>query len=300
MAMRNSDVEDAVLRRIVRWAEGEEIVRAVLLTSTRARAGATVDALSDYDVIFYASDPARLLGDGSWAEGLGPVLVQMPSRGREHAWNAPTRLVLYEDGTKIDFTVLPVDALRALSDAPGLPEELDAGYRVLLDKDGLAAALPAATGSAYVLRPPTQEELTAVVEEFWWETTYVAKNLWRGELLPARYSLECVLKLDLLRRMLEWRVALGHGGAYRPGVLGRGLQALLAPEHWSALEATYAGAETEEGWRALSRTIELFRTVAIDVARELALEYPHRLDEKMTRYLERIRSGAVGAGDTAS
>lgn len=294
-------MEDAVLRRIVRWAEAQATVRAVVLTSTRARAGASVDALSDYDVILYASDPAPLLGHGSWTADLGPVLVQMPPQGQEHAWGHPTRLVLYEDGTRIDFSILDVGVLREASEAARLPEELDAGYRILLDKDHLATALPAPSGSAYVLHPPTQDEFAALVEEFWWETAYVAKSLWREELLPARYSLECVLKLDLLRRMLEWRVALDHDWTYRPGVLGRGLKAHLAPELWSELEQTYVGADVGESWRALSRTIALFRTVATEVAGQLALEYPHGLDARMTRYLERIRAGsgpdAAGGAD---
>ena len=261
-------MEDDVMRRIVRWAGGREDVRAVILTSTRAREGASVDAWSDYDVILYATDPAPLLGDGGWAAELGAVLVQMPPRGQEHAWGAPTRLVLYEDGTRIDFTVLDAGVPATLS------EELDAGYRVLLDKDGVTAALPAPSGAAYVLRQPTQEEFGAVVEEFWWETTYMAKNLARGEPLPAKYSLDCVLKLDLLRRMLEWRVAIDHGWTYRPGVLGRGLKAHLSPERWN---------ELEQG--DLWRTIALFRAVAVEVARELGLEYPHRLDARMTEFL---------------
>lgn len=290
--MSDSAPEASVPGRIVRWAEALASVRAVILTSSRARAGARVDALSDYDVILYASDPAPFLRDGSWTADLGTVLVQLPARGQEHAWAYPSRLVLYEDGTKIDFTVLSVGVLRAAAETSRLPEELDAGYRVLLDKDDVATALPVPSGSAYILSPPTQEEYAALVEEFWWEATYVAKSLWREELLPARFSLECVLKLDLLRRMLEWRVALDHDWTYRPGVMGRGLKAHLAPELWGELEQTFTGAAMEENWRALSRTIALFRTVAIEVAHQLALEYPDRLDDRTTRYLEAIRTSA--------
>lgn len=285
--------EEAVLARIVRWAEARAAVRAVILTSTRALPGASVDALSDYDVILYVTNPAPLLSGRSWTGEIGPVLVQMPPAG--HAWDYPTRLVLYEDGTKIDFTILDLAALRAATEA--LPDELDAGYRVLLDKDGVAAALPAPTGSAYVLKPPTQAELTAVVEEFWFETSYVAKNLWRRELLPAKYSLECVMKQDLLRRMLEWRVALDHDWTYRPGVQGRRLREHLAPELWTELERTYAGADLDENWTALFRTAALFRRAATEVAHHLALEYPHHLDAQMTRWLERIRAGAASGNE---
>jgi aminoglycoside 6-adenylyltransferase len=230
-------------------------------------------------VIVYATEPAALLHDRSWTGEIGRVLVQMPPKGRERAWRLPTRLVLYEDGTKIDFTIQSLTALREAR----LPRELDNGYRVLADKDRAAAELPPASGTAYVLRRPDQDEFTAVVEEFWWETTYVVKNLSRGELLPAKFSFDCVLRLDLLRRMLEWRAALDRGWAYSPGVMGRGLK---------GLEDTFAGADIGDNRRALWRTIEMFRAAATTVARQLALEYPHELDAKMTRYLESLITSA--------
>ncbi len=53
-----------------------------------------------------------------------------------------------------------------------------------------------------------EAEYLDVIEEFWWETHYVAKGLWRDDLLGARYSVDNVMKLQLLRRMLEWRIEL--------------------------------------------------------------------------------------------
>ena len=41
--------------------------------------------------------------------------------------------------------------------------------------------------------------LTALVEEFWWESTYVAKNLWRDQLLPAGPQSISVKLLDAKR-----------------------------------------------------------------------------------------------------
>lgn len=66
--------------------------------------------------------------------------------------------------------------------------------------------------------------------------------------------------------------------------------------HPNRLQHRSRGAGTEDGWRALDRTIALFRTVATEVAGRLALDYPQRLDAWMTRYLERVRTGA-GADD---
>jgi hypothetical protein len=45
-----------VIRRIVNWAEDRDAVRTVLLTSSRTRPDATVDAFSDYDVVLVVTD----------------------------------------------------------------------------------------------------------------------------------------------------------------------------------------------------------------------------------------------------
>ncbi len=129
-----------------------------------------------------------------------------------------------------------------------------------------------------------------MVEEFWWETSYVAKNLWRDELLPAKYSFEVVMKLELLRRVLEWRVETDHDWSLRPGVLGKVLKKRLDPETWKELESTYVGTDLEGNWQALFATTALFRRMALEVAERLGLSYPHQLDQRMSAYLQGVRA----------
>jgi len=71
---------------------------------------------------------------------------------------------------------------------------------VLLDKDGLAARLPAPTRTAHIPPKPTEQEYLALIEEFWWESTYFAKNLWRDDLVFARYNLDIGLGDERMRR----------------------------------------------------------------------------------------------------
>ena len=104
------------------------------------------------------------------------------------------RLVLYEDGTKIDYIIWSLALLQRVMDTPRLPDVLDHGYQVLVDKDHLAHGLKPPTYTAYIPKKPTEKEYSALVEEFWWETSYVAKNLWRDELVHAKYNLDFVMK----------------------------------------------------------------------------------------------------------
>lgn len=289
--MRESTMENEITRRVVRWAEGQEAIRAVLLTSSRVNPNAPVDPLSDYDVVLVVRDVRRFHEDERWLEDFGKVLVVYRDPIRERYGGETLIFVTqYEDGTKIDYTVWPVEVLRRIVEAPTLPPELDIGYAVLLDKDHLTDGLKPPTYRAYIPTPPTEAEYRAAIELFFHEGTYVAKNLWRDELLPAKYSLDEVMKLHALLPMLEWRMEIDHNWSVKTGVYGRGLKRRLRPEIWAELESTYVGAGIEENWEAFFRAIALFRKVAIEVGDHLGYSYPHDLDRRATDYFRRVRS----------
>ncbi|HZD79654.1 MAG TPA: aminoglycoside 6-adenylyltransferase, partial [Actinomycetota bacterium] len=167
------------------------------------------------------------------------------------------------------------------------PDWLAAGYRVLLDRDRIADRLPPPSVLAYVPRPPSDAEYRAVVEEFWWESLYVAKYIGRGELLPARYSLETVLRYRCLVPMLEWYVQIGRGWEQSVGVRGSGLRWLLAPDERTALDATYAGDTLRGHAEALEAMVELFTHAARAIARDLGYTYPSTVDRETRMLLRR-------------
>jgi len=281
--------EDSVVERLVRWAAQLELVRALVLESSRATAQAALDAFSDYDVLVVVSDTRPFVDDDAWLSDFGTPLVMFRDAGQIRGIETCARLVLYEDRTKIDYTVWPVSLLRRLVARRELPDLLDWGYRVLLDKDGLTAGLPAPTHTAHIPSRPTEHEYRALVEEFWWETIYVAKNLWRDDLMQAKYNLDVVIRHDLLRRLLEWRVEADRDWSWKPGVAGRALKQHLAPETWAELEATWVGAGSEENWEALFATTALFRRVAREVGHTLGYDYPQEVDQRVTGYLKEVR-----------
>src|SRR5262249_9055090 len=193
--------ESEVLGRLVNWAEQHPLVRALVLESSRAHGLALLDAFSDYDVLVVVSD-LRPFVDDAWLSAYGTPLVTF--RGINLVLDAETygRLVLYQDHVKIDYMIWPVTLLRALVQRRQLPELLDWGYRVLVDKDDLTFGLPAATRTAFIPARPTEQEYLAVVEEFWWESTYVGKNLWRDNLMGAKYNIDVVMRHEVLLKML--------------------------------------------------------------------------------------------------
>src|SRR5215831_11480155 len=76
--------EAQVLDRLIRWAAGQELVRALVLQSSRAVAQATLDALSDYDMLVVVSDLRPFVDDKSWLHSFGTPLVLFGDA--EHVW----------------------------------------------------------------------------------------------------------------------------------------------------------------------------------------------------------------------
>jgi aminoglycoside 6-adenylyltransferase len=286
--------EPQLTAKLIQWAEGRDAIRAMLLTSTRAVPvpNAPVDDFSDYDVVLFVDDIHPFHEGRSWLQDFGEVLVAYwdpiyldPDFSIEKFGN----VTQYADGLKIDFTLCPLEMLRRIVQAPSLPAELDAGYRILLDKDNLTSRMKAPTYKAYIPIPPTNEVYQTMINDFFSDAPYVAKCLLRGELLPAKWCLDYDMKHVYLRPMLEWLMGLLHNWSLPTGWLGKGLKKKLPPEIWSQLEAAYAGAETADNWQALFRTMALFRRVAMEVGEGLGYVYPLDLDKRVTAFVKEMQ-----------
>jgi aminoglycoside 6-adenylyltransferase len=279
-----------VIRRIILWAEGKDAVRTVLLTSSRARPDAPVDVFSDYDVVLVVTDIRPFAEDRSWLSDFGDVLVTYwdpiePENGLERTSN----VIHYADGLHIDFNIWPVALLRRIAQASTLTDKLDSGYMVLVDKDNLTADLRAPTYRAYIPTRPSAETYQTWIEEFFSDAPYVAKCLWRDELLPAKWCLDST-KHVYLGRMLEWRMECDHDWAVPTGHLSRGLKKLLPSDIWQEFERTYVGADLTQNWEALFQTMALFRRVATEVGEALGYAYPYDLDRRVTAHVQAMRS----------
>jgi aminoglycoside 6-adenylyltransferase len=281
-----------IIPALIQWATARNPIRAVLLTSTRAIPDAPIDALSDYDVILIVHDVQPFVADRRWLNDFGDVLVAYwdplhpdPVFGIERCGN----VTQFADGLKIDFTLWPVALFQQIIAAPVLPAELDAGYRVLLDKDRLTATMCSPTGTAYVPTPPTLMTYQTLINDFLRDAPYVAKSLWRDDLLPAKWCLDYDMKHNYLRQLLEWRMEIDHGWSVPAGLLGKGLKKRLAPDIWAQVEQTYVGARLADNWDALAHTMALFRQVAVEVGEHLGYAYPHDLHQRVSAYVDQIK-----------
>jgi aminoglycoside 6-adenylyltransferase len=282
---------DRILNQLVDWANQQQLIRAVILTSSRAIPHAALDLFSDYDVILVLRSIQPFYVDRTWLQVFGPVLtVYRDPLIEDNGQKRSAYVVQYENGLKIDFNLWPVELLQRVASNERLPAEFDAGYKILVDKDQLTSALPSPTYAAYIPAPPTEAEYMELIEGFLLDTTYVAKFLWRDDMMAAKHILDHSLKQEHLRPMLEWHAEIDLQWSLKPGPYGRRLKQYVRPDLWAELERTYTGAGLDENWEALFQTIALMRRVASEVGQQLGYTYPHGLEQRVMDYLARVRS----------
>jgi aminoglycoside 6-adenylyltransferase len=288
--LNNPGTGNHTIEHLIRWAEGQPLVRVLLLTSSRAIPHAPVDVFSDYDVILVVRHVHSFYKDPSWLEAFGRVLVlYRDPLISEGGLERSAFVTQYENGLKIDFSLWPVELLARIVNEPHLPDEFDAGYRVLLDKDSLTGGLKPPAYRGYIPTPPTATEYLETVQSFFLDATYVAKYLWRDDLMAAKYLLDCCMKQESLRPMLEWHAEIDHHWSVKPGPYGRRLKRWLRADLWDELENTYTGAGLEANWEAMFRMIDLFQKAAIEVGEHLGYTYPADLDQRVIAYLGKVR-----------
>lgn len=281
--------DDPVLARILDVARADPRVRAVVLSGSRADPEAPADRWRDHDVVFVVRDVAPYRAEPDWVDAFGErTILQRP----DAMLGAPPRadggeawLMLFEDGSRIDLTLVPVAAMASF--------EHDGPAQVLVDLDGVVPPPPPPDAPHFVPDPPTAAAFADVCNEFWWVAPYVAKGLARGETTYAHHHLDVVLRAQLLT-MLGWEVAAASGFRRGIGKHGRFLHRVLTPATWARLEATYAAADPAATWAALEAMADLFRDVATGVAERYGFDYPQRDDERVTAHLRRVRDEAVG------
>lgn len=242
--------KDGFLARITEWAERQPDIRTLVLTGSRARDDGSVDETSDYDI----------------------EVVYLPETRADDRYLM--RLAVFAGGMKIDFAFAPTTVLEEMVTEQKLNSLYERGYRVLLDKDGLAARLPRATHRPPIGRSPT-------------EASHVPKLLQRNELWVVK-TRDWTMKL-LLLKMIEWHAIATRGESYDVWHIGSRMEKWAAPQVWERLHAAFGRFDAGDAWPTLLATASLFRDLAIETGQKLGHRYPHDVDRSISGYLRKFK-----------
>ncbi len=273
--------EREVLDALRKWAAENENIRGMVLTSSRVNDDAVLDLMSDYDVEIYVADEAPFEWGDEWLEAFGPVLIRWPAGPARGDDGGLFRLVIYEDGVRIDWGIKRAEQFGRFN-GPSEP------YRVLVDKDRIVEHPLLSSYAGFNISKPSKSAFDEVMHDFWWDITYVAKSLWRDEIYWAKYMYGR-RHFKELEKVIEWYIGMRHAWSVNTNKHGRWFKRYLDRDTLGEIDATFAGADTEENWTALFNMTRLFRRLAVAVADELDFDYPHETDRRITEYMEKIR-----------
>ncbi|HZD58111.1 MAG TPA: aminoglycoside 6-adenylyltransferase [Anaerolineales bacterium] len=277
--------QQQMLDLIVGTAEQDERIRVVIMNGSRANPEAPQDIFQDFDIVYLVTDIAAFKNNPEWIKRFGEIMImQMPDDMEDPPPSDDggfAYLMQFTDGHRIDLNLFPVARLNEL--------EKDSQSLLLVDKDGIMGPFDPPSDADYRPRPPTAKAFSDCCNEFWWVCPYVAKGLWREEIVYAKYVFERAAREQLMK-MLIWYVGQETQFTCSPGKYGKYLKHYLEPALWAMLEKTYSDASYEGTWEALHMMCNLFRMAATRVARHFGFDYPHTDDSRVSAHLQHVRS----------
>ncbi len=266
------------LQSVLDWASATDAVVALIQTGSLARQDDSADEYSDLDIEIITSDSDALVRDDGWLHRIGELITVLRlEAGNDQPW--PTRLAIYRGGVKIDFTVAGIERLRRVTAPAGLDDLYARGYRVLLDKAGVAASLAPAPYRFPVEPLPSQQEFQTSVEEFWFEAFHVPRYLARGELWLVKQR-DWTMK-TLLLRMAQWHALALHGGNVDVWHNGLRMEQWVDRDTWHAMQQVFGRFDTADARRAFEATVRLYGRLGREVAQRAGLEYPQACEDQI-------------------
>lgn len=269
---------EQVYETIHHFAEARDTIRMIGEEGSRVNKQIPPDPYQDYDITFFCDDPDGLVQTAdAWLGVFGTILMLQTPEDME-LFPAEEKgfsfLMVFDDGIKIDLTLRHVSELAEyLTD--------DRLTRIRLDKDGRAPQVEP-TDEAYRLVRPTARGFDDCCNEFWFVVPYVAKGLYRNELLFAIDHLQ-ILRNEL-RRMIAWQAGIDHGFDLRLGKNHKFLQDYVSEETWHRLLETFDTGSYQDTWLGFFRVQSLFAEISKDVAAFFSYDYPP-YERNISRYL---------------
>lgn len=276
--------EQEMMELILDTARKDARVRAVTMNGSRTNPNVPRDCFQDYDIVYLVTEVDSFLHDHSWVDVFGErMIMQMPEAMTLLPPLGDGRfayLMQFMDGNRIDLTLLPLwmkdEYIRA-----------DKLITKLLDKDDCLPQLAPATDEDYWVKPPTERLFANCCNEFWWVAPYVAKGLWRREMIYAKQTMALVR--DMLFKMLEWQAGINTGFSLSVGKSDKYLDQHISPKSWAALLSSYADGSYDASWVALFAACRLFRSTAKEVAAHFGYTYSDQDDQRVSAHLAHVR-----------
>lgn len=273
-----------LMKLFLDYANEDGRVRLVTLEGSRTNINIPRDRFQDYDISYFVTDMKSFQQDDHWLDYFGTRLMLQKPEAMElfppELGNWFSYLILFEDGNKLDLTLIPIEETEDyFTNSDGLVE-------VLLDKDGLADREMIPSDRQYWIKSPAAGQFDDCCNEFWMASTYVVKGLAREEILFAIDHLQEIVRPNLLR-MMAWLIGAEQGYNFSLGKNYKFIARYIEEEDWNGLMSTYRMDGLQYVWDGLFTCYTLFRKYSSRVAKHFSYVYPE-YDQAISRYTDHI------------
>lgn len=277
--MRN---EEEMLDLIVKVANDDERIRAVLMVGSRVNPDVKKDKYQDFDITYFVNDVTPFYNNTEWVEKhFGkPLIIQTPetvelippSNDGHFIW-----LIIFEDGNRIDLSIRIENNLN--EGEPAI---------ILLDKDGFFPELKINKKFWYV-KPPSQKYFYDCCNEFWWCLNNVAKGIARDELPYVMYMYNNIVR-NMLEKMIEWYIGVDYDFSVSTGKNGNYFKKYLPENLYEKYKLTFSDSNYENIWNSIFSACDLFHLVAEKVANYLNILYNQNEEDGMLKYMNMVKN----------
>lgn len=274
--MRNLDNE---LEKLIRFANENDNIRGLVLQGSYINENASIDIFSDLDPLFYCNDVTEFTESSEWKNNFGkPISFFHDEWDSKDNHKSYTRLTIYDDGFKSDFGFADIKLAKYANDMPL--------YKVYVDKDNVIPMPDVVDEQKFYVKKPTEKEFQKVLIDFFFDTSYIVKTIYRDELFFQKY-MENILHTKI-NSLLDWYIAIKYDFKVNVGHTGRYYKKYLSKQEWEMLERSYNGPCKEASIRGLLASYELVRYLGSYIALNLGFNYPQKINEDMYNYCTNV------------
>lgn len=267
-----------IKNRLVRLAEQDENIRAVIAIGSSVRSDVPADEFSDLDLIIASSNTEKWFS-GEYPKRLGEVSISFiePTLG-----GGRERRCIYDDDKDVDMIIFTPQQLESAFKDGAAQWVMDRGYVFLYDADSFAE-LAKKYVSPVTDRPPmSSDEFENIVNDFYFHNIWAAKKLLRGEIWSAKMCIDSYLKTRLLKIIEQYHSDkdVWHDGRF----IDKWADAQILDE----LTRCFAHYDINDCAAALAATHKLFARLSNAVAEKRGFVCPQKAQACAARYLEKL------------
>ena len=276
---------EVITNRLIKWAEHNENIRAVILIGSRARNCKPADEWSDLDVIIIAEDISVYLQTTAWIHRFGIPMLTFTETAFD---GSVERRVLYEGFLDVDFALSEPREFRNSLDVEEVRAIFQRGGHVLLDKDDWSSLIHGAT-SAPLRYEISHDTIINEIHDYWYHCVWITKKIQRGELWTAMHCLNCYMKAKLLY-MIELYTRFSRDGEVDTWHNGRLLEQWADHSILTKLKDCFTDYDEQMLKRALQHQMNIYHDIASEVAARQDIPYPDDARKIIKNWIQKLSS----------